>query len=171
MFRTDVHLTPPHPRVNVCSLTKACPQACLSRNNRGQTPVEAAVSGARGEVLNAMLLACSGSSPRQAGKEEKEVRRCLPQQGQGREVLNAMRLACSGSPSCAEGGGEVRWFYLQVQGSSNLIPCSGSAKIVIVFGSGQVIACPAGGDLDSLLDLDLYLYCSNCSPHPPVVCL
>ena len=121
--------------MNVCSLTKACPQACLSQNNRGQTPVEAAVSGARGEVLNAMLLACSGS------------------------------------PSCAEGGGEVRWFYLQVQGSSNLIPCSGSAKIVIVFGSGQVIACPAGGDLDSLLDLDLYLYCSNCSPHPPVVCL
>ena len=83
------------PAVHVCSLTKACPQACLLRNNRGQTPVEAAVSGARGEVLNAMLLACSGSSPRQAGKEEeeKEVRRCLPQQGQGREVLNAMLLA------------------------------------------------------------------------------
>ena len=101
---------PPPPRVNVCSLTKACPQACLSQNNRGQTPVEAAVSGARGEVLNAMLLACSGSSPRQASEEEKEVRRCLPQQGQGREVLNAMLLACYGSPSCAEGGGEVRWF-------------------------------------------------------------
>lgn len=44
------------------TLAKACPQSCLSKNARGQTPVEAAVACQRGEVLNAMLLACAGDT-------------------------------------------------------------------------------------------------------------
>ncbi|GLI70897.1 hypothetical protein VaNZ11_015921 [Volvox africanus] len=42
------------------NITKAGPSTCLTRNYRGQTPVEVAVACERGEVLNAMLLACAG---------------------------------------------------------------------------------------------------------------
>ncbi|GIL80564.1 hypothetical protein Vretimale_16013 [Volvox reticuliferus] len=42
------------------NITKAGPSTCLTRNFRGQTPVEVAVACERGEVLNAMLLACAG---------------------------------------------------------------------------------------------------------------
>ena len=39
---------------------QTCPATCLMRNQRGQTPVCVAVACERGEVLNAMLLACAG---------------------------------------------------------------------------------------------------------------
>ncbi|KAK2079373.1 hypothetical protein QBZ16_003064 [Prototheca wickerhamii] len=38
------------------------PDTCLVPNAAGQTPVDLAASTSRGEVLNAMLLACSGSN-------------------------------------------------------------------------------------------------------------
>lgn len=41
---------------------QACPAACLHKNARGQAPVEVAVACQRGEVLNAMLLACAGDA-------------------------------------------------------------------------------------------------------------
>ncbi|GAX79495.1 hypothetical protein CEUSTIGMA_g6936.t1 [Chlamydomonas eustigma] len=42
------------------SISKARPDSCMMRNHRGQTPVDVASACDRGEVLNAMLLACSG---------------------------------------------------------------------------------------------------------------
>eukprot|EP00878_Enallax_costatus_P008107 GHUV01008478.1.p1 GENE.GHUV01008478.1~~GHUV01008478.1.p1 ORF type:complete len:356 (+),score=151.08 GHUV01008478.1:628-1695(+) len=42
------------------NIAKACPASCLVKNKRNQTPVVLAASAARGEVLNALLLACAG---------------------------------------------------------------------------------------------------------------
>jgi hypothetical protein len=39
---------------------QACPASCLVKNKRSQSPIDVAASGARGEVLNALLLACAG---------------------------------------------------------------------------------------------------------------
>lgn len=50
------------PCIKTCSIAKSCPASCLARNAKGQTPVDAATACERGEVLNAMLLACAGSS-------------------------------------------------------------------------------------------------------------
>lgn len=54
-------MTSPSP---LCAMPcpQACPAACLVRNGRGQTPVDVAVACERGEVLNAMLLACAGDA-------------------------------------------------------------------------------------------------------------
>ncbi|KXZ46695.1 hypothetical protein GPECTOR_41g659 [Gonium pectorale] len=57
------------------NITKACPAACLTRNFRGQTPVEVAVACERGEVLNAMLLACAGDGT--AGTTVQAMRKLL----------------------------------------------------------------------------------------------
>ncbi len=42
------------------NIAKACPASCLAKNACGQTPVDVAVACERGEVLNALLLACAG---------------------------------------------------------------------------------------------------------------
>ncbi|EFJ40619.1 hypothetical protein VOLCADRAFT_99563 [Volvox carteri f. nagariensis] len=57
------------------NITKACPSTCLARNYRGQTPVEVAVACERGEVLNAMLLACAGDGS--AGITVQAMRKLL----------------------------------------------------------------------------------------------
>lgn len=44
------------------SNVQACPSSCLHRNERGESPADVAVTCERGEVLNAMLLACSGDA-------------------------------------------------------------------------------------------------------------
>jgi hypothetical protein len=44
------------------ALTQACPASCLRRNTLSKTPVEVAAACGRGEVLNAMLLACAGEA-------------------------------------------------------------------------------------------------------------
>lgn len=44
------------------SLAKVCPAACLARNARAQAPLDVAAACQRGEVLNAMLLACAGDT-------------------------------------------------------------------------------------------------------------
>eukprot|EP00798_Chlamydomonas_sp_ICE-L_P024342 gene24342-9958_t len=44
----------------VYNISKVCASACIIKNKRGQTPVDVAASCERGEVLNAMLLACAG---------------------------------------------------------------------------------------------------------------
>lgn len=41
-------------------LLQACPASCLVKNKRGQTSIDLAATSARGEVLNALLLACAG---------------------------------------------------------------------------------------------------------------
>jgi hypothetical protein len=46
----------------VYAVTKADPPACAVRNARGQRPMDVAAAGGRGEVLNAMLLGCSGEA-------------------------------------------------------------------------------------------------------------
>uniref|UniRef100_A0A1D2A4L2 Uncharacterized protein n=1 Tax=Auxenochlorella protothecoides TaxID=3075 RepID=A0A1D2A4L2_AUXPR len=59
---TPLHLAAqaglPMPSYQVCS---KFPAACLAPDASGRTPVDLAVASSRGEVLNAMLLACSGS--------------------------------------------------------------------------------------------------------------
>ncbi|BDA50422.1 probable Ankycorbin at N-terminal half [Coccomyxa sp. Obi] len=50
------------------NLTKAAPQTCLIANKAGQTAIDVAVSNDRGEVLNAMLLACAGINSPEALK-------------------------------------------------------------------------------------------------------
>ncbi|WIA18218.1 hypothetical protein OEZ85_009690 [Tetradesmus obliquus] len=42
------------------NLAKSCPASCLVKNKRGCSPIDAAAAGGRGEVLNALLLACAG---------------------------------------------------------------------------------------------------------------
>ncbi|GFH16233.1 ANK_REP_REGION domain-containing protein, partial [Haematococcus lacustris] len=44
------------------NLAKASTGSCLERNQRGQSAIDVAVACARGEVLNAMLLACAGDN-------------------------------------------------------------------------------------------------------------
>eukprot|EP00775_Hariotina_reticulata_P007788 gene7788-7986_t len=42
------------------NIAKVCPACCLVKNKRGQSPIDVAAAAARGEVLNALLLACAG---------------------------------------------------------------------------------------------------------------
>lgn len=55
------------------AVARAAPEACGARNARGQRPLDAAAAGARGEVLNAMLLACAGSGARAAPRVMREL--------------------------------------------------------------------------------------------------
>lgn len=57
------------------NIAKICPATCVMRNERGQTPVCVAVACERGEVLNAMLLACAGDGT--AGVAVQAMRRLL----------------------------------------------------------------------------------------------
>lgn len=40
--------------------TQACTASCMAKNKAGHSPIDVAAAAGRGEVLNAMLLACSG---------------------------------------------------------------------------------------------------------------
>lgn len=55
------------------NIAKACPLSCLARNLRKQTPVDLAAACERGEVLNAMLLACAGEASDSAVKAMKRL--------------------------------------------------------------------------------------------------
>lgn len=49
-----------HLYFTLCVHLQASPASCLVKNKRGCSPIDAAAAGGRGEVLNALLLACAG---------------------------------------------------------------------------------------------------------------
>lgn len=55
------------------NIAKNSPGSCLVKNARGQTPVDVSVACERGEVLNAMLLACAGDSTAVAVKAMRKL--------------------------------------------------------------------------------------------------
>ncbi|DBA68766.1 TPA: hypothetical protein ACH3X2_013381 [Trebouxia sp. C0005] len=60
---TALHLAAIHGcPMSAFNLTKAAPATCLTRNLKEQRPADVAKACERGEVLNAMLLACSGDA-------------------------------------------------------------------------------------------------------------
>jgi hypothetical protein len=65
MLKT-LHLPLSAAAVVCCTITQmlhhlqACPASCLVKNKRNQSPIDVAAAGGRGEVLNALLLACAG---------------------------------------------------------------------------------------------------------------
>lgn len=58
---------------NASGHPQACPAACLVKNARGQAPVDVAAACERGEVLNAMLLACAGDAGAVAVRAMKQL--------------------------------------------------------------------------------------------------
>lgn len=43
-------------------LAVSCTASCMAKNKVGHSPIDVAAAAGRGEVLNAMLLACSGAT-------------------------------------------------------------------------------------------------------------
>ncbi|KIY96088.1 hypothetical protein MNEG_11874 [Monoraphidium neglectum] len=127
----------------MCAYTvaKACPETCVARNARGQRPLDVAAACGRGEVLNAMLLACAGDAGGAA------VDAML-------ELLTAGAVPDTWAPSgssalmlaaCADGVGALR-VLLEGGASVELQDALGRSALMFAAGSS------ATGAIAALLD-------------------
>ena len=122
-------------------LASRAPAACLERDGSGRTPIQLAAAGDRGEVLNAMLLACAAH----ASPEALAAMRGLLEAGAVCDTWapnGSSALMLAASADCAEGVG------LLLDHAASLELQDALGRTALMFAAGN----SARGALEALLD-------------------